>query len=811
MGISTLDRSKEKLVVVGGGMAGGRVVEEIVARENSRFDVTIIGAEPYTVYNRILLSDVLAGSKSPEGVFLYSTEWFQSRAVRLITGVKVESIHRDRKVVRLAGGEERPYDKLIIATGSLPLVPEIENVNTPGVFVFRTIEDCQLISSYARRCKRAAVIGGGLLGLEAARGLVNHGLEVTVVEVMPYPMAQQLDAESGAMLARKMEALGLRFQFEKASQRVLGTSAVRGLAFKDGTELATDMVVISCGIRPNVRLAVDAGLRVERGIVCDDRMVTSDPDIFAVGECVEHRGRIYGLVAPLYEQARVLAEHITGVQSPALYQGSKISTRLKVMGVDLVSIGDGRALDPAKASITKYVEPSRGVYKKLVVREGKLEGAILLGEIDSATLLIAAYEAGTPMPERHADLLFGRAAGDPRVMLEAMPGESRICACHQVSKESLVELLSKGCSLDDLAAKTKAGTGCGGCRPQLEMLSAIYGDADRNPATTRYAKSIPLSKPELMAEIRRLGLKSVSAVMRTLGGGDDPGVKPALASLLRMVWREEYDDERDARFINDRVHANIQNDGTFSVVPRIFGGVTSPAELRRIADVAEKYQARMVKLTGGQRIDLLGIKKRDLPAAWHDLGMPSGHAYTKAFRTCKTCVGTDFCRYGVGDSTALGIAIEKRFQGIEAPHKLKLAASGCSRNCAEATVKDIGAVAVDGGWQVYVGGAAGSRVRAGDLLATVATNEEVLRIIGRFIQYYRMNARYMERSPAFVERIGIERLRSILVDDSEGQAESLDRQIEDEIASYRDPWLEGKSPIEPSQFADELAIATERS
>src|SRR5579885_3463982 len=350
----TRNAMRERLVVVGGGMAGGRAVEEIVARAPSRFEITMFGAEPYIVYNRILLSDVLAGTKSPEGVFLYSHEWFEGRKISIATGVRVERIGPGRKTLMLADGREHSYDKLVIATGSLPLVPDIENVNTPGVFVFRTIEDCRLIGAYARRCRRAVVIGGGLLGLEAARGLLNHGLEVTVVEVMPYPMAQQLDAESGAMLARRMEAMGLKFQFEKASQRVLGTSAVRGLAFKDGTELDTDMVVISCGIRPNVRLAVDAGLRVERGIVCDDRMVTSDPDIFAVGECVEHRGRIYGLVAPLYEQARVLAEHITGVQSPAFYQGSKISTRLKVMGVDLVSIGDGRALDPAKASITKY-------------------------------------------------------------------------------------------------------------------------------------------------------------------------------------------------------------------------------------------------------------------------------------------------------------------------------------------------------------------------------------------------------------------------------------------------------------------------
>ena len=800
------NHSKERLVVIGSGMAGGRVVEEIVARDRSRFEITIFGSEPYTVYNRILLSDVLAGSKSPEGVFLYSTEWFQSHGVELVTGARVETIEREQKLLHLANGRIQSYDKLIIATGSLPLVPAIDNVNTPGVFVFRTIEDCQLISSYARRCKRAVVVGGGLLGLEAARGLLNHGLEVTVVEVMRYPMAQQLDEESGAMLARRLEALGLQFEFEKASQAVLGGTAVRGLAFKDGSEISTDMIVISCGIRPNVRLAVDAGLRVERGIVCDDRLATSDPDIFAVGECVEHSGRVYGLVAPLYDQARVLADCLTGSNPQSAYKGSRISTRLKVMGVDLVSVGDGRALDPRNALVTKYVEPERGVYKKLVVRDGKLEGGILLGETDCATALIAAYEGAAPLPERHADLLFGRAANDPTVALEAMPADSNICVCHQVSKGRIVKLLGKGCSLDGLAAKTRAGTGCGGCKPQLELLAASHGDANRNPATARYVKSIPLSKPELIADVQRLGLMSVSAVLEHFGAGDDPSAKPALASLLRIAWRDRYEDERDARFINDRVHANIQNDGTFSVVPRIYGGVTSPAELKRIAEVAEKYQARMVKITGGQRLDLLGIRKQDLPAVWRDLGMPSGHAYTKAFRTCKTCVGTEFCRYGVGDSTSLGIAIEKRFQGIEAPHKMKLAASGCSRNCAESTVKDLGVVAVDGGWQIFVGGAAGSRVRAGDLLATVATPEDVLKMMGRFMQYYRTNARYMERSPAFVERIGIERLRAILVDDVDGIADQLDREIEAEIKTYRDPWLEGSAPLEPTQFSGDTEV-----
>jgi nitrite reductase (NADH) large subunit len=797
----TMRDEKPRLVVIGTGMSAGRAIEEITQRAQGLFKIKMFGAEPYAVYNRILLSEVLAGSKNAEDIFLYGSKWWKERGVELVAGTNIERIDRSRKIVIDEMGREEPYDKLIIATGSVPLVPPIENQNLPGFFVFRTIADCQLIAAYAQDCRRAAVIGGGLLGLEAARGLLNRGLDVTVVEMMPYPMVQQLDADSGAMLVQRLEGLGLRFLFEKVTQGIVGERAVRGLRFKDGSELETDMVVVSCGIRPNVRIAVESALKVERAIVCNDHLQTSDPDIYAVGECVEHRGRVYGLVAPLFEQARILAEHLTGVNHAAAYSGSKLSTRLKVMGVDLVSVGDARPVDDPGVAVTRYIESERGVYKKLVLRDGKISGAILLGEIDCAGAIMSAYENETPLSSGPADLLFCITKGPDE--LTELPLNATICSCHQVNKGTLIGAITAGCQLDQLAAKTKAGTGCGGCRPQLEALVAAYGKID--PSSTWYVKAVPLSKPELVAEIKRRDLRSVNAVLRELGNGaDDPLSKPGLASLLHTVWGALYDDERDARFINDRVHANIQNDGTFSVVPRIPGGVTSPAQLRRLADVAEKYHVGLVKITGGQRIDLLGIKKEDLPGVWRDLGMPSGHAYTKAFRTCKTCVGTDFCRYGVGDSTSLGIAIETRFQGVESPHKMKLAVSGCARNCAEATVKDIGAVAIPDGWQIFVGGAAGLRVRAGDLLATVATHEDVLRLIGRFIQYYRENARYAERSPGFVERIGIERLRSYLLNESSEAVKRLDREIQSAVANYHDPWLEGQTPIEPTQFVSEI-------
>ncbi len=390
-----------------------------------------------------------------------------------------------------------------------------------------------------------------------------------------------------------------------------------------------------------------------------------------------------------------------------------------------------------------------------------------------------------------------------------MQDDAYVCTCNQVTKAKIIEVIGQGkTSVLSIGGCTKAGTGCGGCRSLVQQcIEAFAGNAPVDPSAHWYVPGVPLAKPELVAQIKAKGLKSVSAVFDALAGGkDDPASKPGLASLLKSLWHDQYEDERDSRFINDRVHANIQKDATFSVVPRMYGGITTPEELRRIADVADKYHVPMVKVTGGQRLDLLGVKKEDLPAIWRDLGMPSGHAYTKAFRTCKTCVGTDFCRYGVGDSTALGIKIERRFQGIEFPHKVKTAVSGCPRNCAEATIKDIGVVAVEGGWEVVVGGAAGSRVRAADLLARVGTHEEALTLIGRFMQFYRENARYMERTPAFVERLGIEHIRDVVVNDTEGIAARLDAEIQAAVDAYIDPWQEALEPIHPAQFSGPTII-----
>lgn len=814
---------REKLVVIGNGMAGARVVEEILARAPDRFDITMFGSEPYGNYNRILLSNVLNGSQNMEELFINPLAWYEENNIRLHVGTKVIRIDRARRVVvakpmrgdgvayGLDGVEpaatpiEHAYDRVIIATGSRPFVPPMDGMGKPGSFLFRTLDDCEKIAAYARSCRTAAVIGGGLLGLEAARGLLSHGVEVTVLEAMPQLMGVQLDAEAGAMLKQTMEDMGVRVRLETITTHIVGQDRVTGLRFKDGSQLDTDMVVVSTGIRPIAELAKEAGLAVERGIVCDDQLRSSDPDIFAVGECAQHRGVVYGLVDPIWDQARTIADVLTQAQPQAAYVGSKLTTKLKVMGVELVSLGTTKPTEPTD-EVVVYREPKRGVYKKMIVRDELLVGAILLGETDTAGVLTQLFSMETPVPQRRADLLFGTSSGAPILSVFDLPDHAQICNCNGVSKGKIKEAITIGkCrSVTRVGGQTKAGTGCGSCKGLIMQLLEVYGgEIQEDPSEHYYVPGVALTKPELVAAIKDRQLKSVSAVFRELADGrEDPGSKVGLASLLKSLWPGEYEDERDARFINDRVHANIQRDATFSVIPRIYGGVTSAAELKRIGEVAEKYQVKMVKLTGGQRIDLLGISKENLPKVWQDLGMPSGHAYTKAFRTCKSCVGTDFCRYGLGDSIALSQKIERRFQGVESPHKMKLATAGCPRNCSEAYVKDLGAVAVEGGkWELYLGGAAGSNVRKGDLLCTVDTHAEVLTYMGRFMQYYRENAKYLERSYGFVERLGIEHLRQVLVEDSLGICGRLDAEIEAAVAAYTDPWTEAVKPVHASQFA----------
>lgn len=816
---------KKKLVVIGNGMAGARVVEEILARAPDLFEITMFGAEPYGNYNRILLSNVLNGSENPTDIFMNPLTWYDENQITLHAGVRVIAIDRASKTltgVPLLKNEapyspqqptsngKKPvtvsYDQLIIATGSRPFVPPLAGFGGPGTFVFRTLDDCAQIAEYAAHCKKAVVIGGGLLGLEAARGLLTHGVSVSVIEAAPHLMPVQLDDEGGRILKSTLEAMGISvFCGQIAKSIETQNGKITHLNFHDGSTLSTDMVVVSTGIRPIVELANQAGLNVARGILTDDQMRTNDPDIFSVGECVEHRGQLYGLVEPLWEQARTLADVITGTNSTAAYTGSKLATKLKVMGVELVAMGEVNATAPEDEVIV-YREPKRGVYQKIIVREDKLIGATFLGDITAADQLISIFKNGSPVPAKRTELLFGATNVSALANVAEMPDQTQICNCNGVSKGQIRDAIqTKQCTSASMVGNcTKAGKGCGSCKPLIiGLIEAYAGRVAYDASEHYYVPGIPMEKSQLIAAIRTRGLKSVSAVFRDLAGGvEDAASKNGLASLLRSIWNDNYEDERDARFINDRVHANIQKDGTFSVVPRIYGGVTTADELIRIGTVAKKFNVPMVKITGGQRIDLLGVKKEDLPAMWKELGIPSGHAYTKAVRTVKSCVGSDFCRYGLGDSILLAQEIEHRFQGIESPHKIKLATAGCPRNCSEAYVKDVGVVAIEGGhWEIYVGGAAGATVRKGDLLATVSTHDEVLELVGRFIQYYREHAKYLERTYGFVERIGIDRLRQILVEDELGLCTQLDEEMNKTARSYSDPWKKDAAlPAYPKQF-----------
>ncbi|SHH34988.1 nitrite reductase large subunit NirB [Geodermatophilus nigrescens] len=814
-----LDDARARLVVVGNGMAGARFVEEVLERGGGeQFRVTVFGDEPHGNYNRIMLSPVLAGETHEDDIVLNSHDWYADNGITLRAGVRVERIDTAAKLVYAADGTATAYDHLVLATGSSSFIPPMAGVRRedggllPGVYGFRTLDETRDMLAATRRCRRAVVLGGGLLGLEAARALQGHGLAVELVHAMPHLMNAQLDAEAGAILKRSVEALGITVHLDVLATEVLGTDAVEGVLLRDGRRLDCDLLVVAAGVRPHTDVALLSGLEVERGVVVDDQLRTDDPDVYAIGECAQHRGSVYGLVAPAWEHARVLADVLTGTDPTAEYHGSRTATKLKVAGVDVATMGVS-APERDSDEFLVISEPRRGVHLSVVIRDDRLVGATLLGDTRKVAHLTQVFDRGTALPEERIRLLVDLSDGKEEVGVAEMPADSQVCNCNGVTKGAICGAVADGCgSVGAVMDRTRAGKGCGSCKALVKQVVewAADGEVTEDPAASWYVPGIPLAKPALVAAVRERDLRSVSAVFAALapGGKEDARSKMALTSLLKTVWGRDFVREKDAEFVNDRVHANIQRDGTFSVVPQMKGGVTTPAQLKRIAEVAEKYEVPMVKVTGGQRIDLLGVRKEDLPAVWDDLGMPSGYAYGKSMRTVKTCVGSDFCRFGLGDSTQLGIDLETRFQGIESPAKMKLAVVGCPRNCAEAYVKDVGVVAVGNGkWEVYVGGAAGATVRKGDLLATVDSPEAVIELTGRFLQYYRENAHWLERTYDFVPRVGLEHLQRVLLEDAEGICADLDAAMQRSVDAYTDPWgQDGRTPATPGQFATSLPL-----
>jgi nitrite reductase (NADH) large subunit len=788
---------KQQLVVVGNGMAGVACVEEILKFRHD-FEITIFGDETHVNYNRILLSCVLAGEKSADDIVLNDLSWYRTNGIGARFGVRITSVDAQSRTVTGDDGSVTPFDKLILATGSSAFVPPIPGVDKKNVHVFRTLDDTRALLDQAAAGRKAVVIGGGLLGLEAARGLQTQGCDVSVVHLAPTLMERQLDATGGEYLARRLEALGIRVLLGRQTNALLGNGRVEGLRFACGSEAEADLVVIAAGIRPNADLGRRAGLQVNRGIVVNDYMETSDPSIFAVGECTEHRGQVFGLVAPLLEQGKVLAATITGNRGP-VFTGSVPAARLKIMGVDVFSAG---VTDETGMEVVRYEDPSLGVYKKLLIKDNRLHGVILVGDASDDHRYTNWLRSGTDLAPHRRHLLFPPPAEDAGLDAASIPDSETICGCVGVTKGTIIRSIHEHgiTTLAQLKERTRASTGCGSCTSRCAgLLKAVApGFEDDKPKVL--CACVPFPQEKLRDIIRSQKLRSVQDILDVYGNGRGCEVcKPALSYLVDVVWCGEHDEDRSARFINDRVHANIQKDGTFSVVPRMRGGVTTPAELRRIADVAEKYHVPMVKVTGSQRIDLLGVRKSDLPSIWSDLGMPSGQAYAKGVRMVKTCVGNQFCRFGTQDAISAGVELEKRLENLYTPHKFKMAVVGCPRNCAEATVKDVGLVGQEGSWQVVVGGAAGKSVRKADLLITVQTTEDALEAASVFFQYYRENANYLERSYDFVERLGIEKIRRETVyAPPEVRAALLDRLRKSKDKSY-DAWLERRTP-RPSQF-----------
>ncbi len=788
---------REHLVVIGNGMAGCRAVEELLTRDPARYRVTIFGAEPHVNYNRIMLSPVLAGEKTFEQIVINDADWYAQNAIELVAGDPVVAIDRADRTVTARSGRVTGYDRLLIATGSDPFIIPVPGKDLPGVIGFRDMKDVDHMLAAADKGGDAVVIGGGLLGLEAAHGLSLRGMKVTVLHIMPTLMERQLDEAAGWLLKSALEARGQTILTGADTAEIVGSDAVEGVRLKDGTLIPASLVVMAVGIRPSVALARAAGLAVGRGIQVDDHMVTSDPAILAVGECVEHDGNVYGLVAPLWDMCRALADGLTDAHSG--YRGSVTSTKLKVAGLDVFSAGDFSGGAGAEDIVLR--DASRGVYKRVVVKDDRIVGAVLYGDTADGNWYFDLLKRGEDIGAIRDLLIFGQAfasggaQADPKSAVAALSDNAEICGCNGVTKGQVVGCIAKGAhSLDAVRATCKASASCGSCTGLVETILALTLGDEVQAGPKTMCKCTSFGHDDVRREIVRQDMRSIPEVMQKLHWSTPDGCsscRPALNYYLLCALPGVYKDDQQSRFVNERLHANIQKDGTYSVVPRMWGGLTSPRELRAIADVVEKYDAPMVKVTGGQRLDIFGIKREDLPAVWADLnaaGMVSGHAYGKSLRTVKTCVGSEWCRFGTQDSTGLGVKVERMTWGSWMPHKFKIAVSGCPRNCAEATIKDFGVVCVDSGYELSVGGNGGIKVRATDFLCKVATEEEAMHYCAAFIQLYREEARYLERTAPWIERVGVEYVRARMADDAAGRDALAARFLFSQQFMQDDPW-----------------------
>nr|WP_315237229.1 nitrite reductase large subunit NirB [uncultured Limnohabitans sp.] len=816
-------REKMKLVMVGNGMAGVRAIEELLKLAPDLYDITVFGAEPHPNYNRILLSPVLAGEQTLEEIVLNDWAWYTDNNITLHAGCKVTQVDRVKRVViaQNAAGEtvSTPYDRLVIATGSNPFILPLPGKDLQGVLAYRDIADTQAMIDAAAQFKHAVVIGGGLLGLEAANGLMKRGMQVTVVHVGDWLMERQLDKVAAQMLQASLEARGMQFRMSAQTAALVGNDSgrVSQVEFKDGSHVPADLVVMAVGIRPNTALAESMGLHVNRGIVVSDTLQTvTDPRIWAVGECAAHRGIAYGLVAPLFEQGKVLANHLAefGI---GRYLGSQTSTKLKVTGIDLFSAGDfmgkasGRPEDEECEEIVMS-DPAGGVYKKLVLRGDQLVGACLYGDTVDGSWYFKLLRDGRNVADIREKLMFGESnIGDVghqgQSKAAAMADTDEVCGCNGVTKGAICKAIKdKGLfTLDEVRKQTKASASCGSCTGLVEqiLMFTAGGDYSATPKLKPMCGCTEHGHQAVRDTIRAQKLLTVGGVFKFMNWRTPNGCascRPAVNYYLISTWPKEAQDDPQSRFINERSHANIQKDGTYSVIPRMWAGETTAAELRRIADVVDKYQIPTVKVTGGQRIDLLGVKKEDLVDVWKDIGMPCGHAYAKALRTVKTCVGSEWCRMGTQDSTQMGKDLEKAMWRMYAPHKVKFAVSGCPRNCAEAGIKDVGIIGVDSGWEMYVGGNGGIKTEVAHFFTKLKTAEEVLEYTGAFMQLYREEGWYLERTVHYINRVGLDHVKKKILEDAPLR-QSLWAQLQAALDGEPDPWFElQEAKVDTRQF-----------
>jgi len=794
---------KMKLVVIGNGMAGMRTVEELLKIAPDLYDITVFGDEPHPNYNRILLSPVLAGEQTVDDIVLNSREWYAENHITLHAGKRVNKIDRVKRTVYSEDGTFAEYDRLLLATGSKPFILPVPGKDLEGVIGFRDISDVDTMIDASSKHKHAVVIGGGLLGLEAANGLAIRGMDVTVVHLNEWLLERQLDNVAGKMLQKSLEDKGLKFLLGKQTEQLVGSDGrVKAVRFKDGQEVPADLVVMAVGIRPNFALAESAGIHCNRGIVVNDTMQTFDPRIYSVGECVSHRGMSYGLVAPLFEMAKVCATHLANF-GIGRYTGSVTSTKLKVTGIDLFSAGDFMGNDKTDEIVLH--DAVGGVYKKLVLEGDRLVGACLYGDTADGSWYFQMLKDGKEVQEIRDHLMFGQnhlgdAGHKGQTQAAAMPDTAEVCGCNGVCKGTIVKAIKEQglFSLDDVRKHTKASASCGSCTGLVEQILASCIGGAYQPADTKnkpVCGCTDLSHGEVRAAIRERKFLDIPTVQRELQWRTPNGCascRPALNYYLISTWPHEAVDDPQSRFINERAHANIQKDGTYSVVPRMMGGLTTPDELRAIADAADKYKVPTVKVTGGQRIDLLGVKKEDLPLMWADLtskGVMSGHAYGKSLRTVKTCVGAEHCRFGTQLSMSMGVKLEKMLLGMWSPHKVKLAVSGCPRNCAEAGIKDVGVIGLESGYELYVAGNGGIKTDVAQFFCKVNTDEEVMEYSGAFLQLYREEGYYLERTVHYVHRVGLDYVKSKVVEDAANRKALYERLLY-ALQDYQDPWVE---------------------